>query len=101
MKEVREALVGHLTTILGNDRVAAQYMLLHLLSRVHARVDSIAVGKLSLNLTSLNKESASVFGNNLKLAIQNLLPFTQHLALTVDELNSDSFTPRKDYKTNR
>ncbi|KAL0341215.1 UNVERIFIED_CONTAM: Mini-chromosome maintenance complex-binding protein [Sesamum radiatum] len=33
IKEVREALLGHLTVVLGNDRVAAQYLLLHLLSR--------------------------------------------------------------------
>ncbi|KAI3470949.1 hypothetical protein Pfo_027612 [Paulownia fortunei] len=101
IKEVREALLGHLTTVLGNDRVAAQYMLLHLLSRVHARVDSIAVGKLSLNLTCFNKESASVFGNHLKLAIENLLPLTEYLPLTVDYLNTVSLAPKKDYSTNR
>ncbi|KAK6145683.1 hypothetical protein DH2020_022503 [Rehmannia glutinosa] len=101
IKEVREALLGHLTAVLGNDRVAAQYVLLHLLSRVHARVDSIAVGKLSLNLTCFNKESASVFGNNLKRAIENLLPFTERLPLTIDYLNTVSLAPKKDYSTNR
>ncbi|PIN20487.1 Conserved membrane protein [Handroanthus impetiginosus] len=101
IKEVREALLGHLASVLGNDRVAAQYLLLHLLSRVHARIDSIAVGKLSLNLTCFNKESMSVFGNHLKLAMENLLPFTQCLPLTVDYLNSVSLIPKKDYSTNR
>ncbi|XP_011010666.1 PREDICTED: uncharacterized protein LOC105115472 [Populus euphratica] len=51
VKEAREALLRHLTSILGNDGVAAHFMLLHLLSRVHARADNVAVGKLSLNLT--------------------------------------------------
>ncbi|KAL0359119.1 UNVERIFIED_CONTAM: Mini-chromosome maintenance complex-binding protein [Sesamum angustifolium] len=101
IKEVREALLGHLTVVLGNDRVAAQYLLLHLLSRVHARIDSIAVGKLSLNLTCFNKESISVFGNHLKLAMESLLPFTQCLSLTVDYLNTVSLAPKKDYRTNR
>ncbi|KAL0452663.1 UNVERIFIED_CONTAM: Mini-chromosome maintenance complex-binding protein [Sesamum latifolium] len=101
IKEVREALLGHLTAVLGNDRVAAQYMLLHLLSRVHARIDSIAVGKLSLNLTCFNKESISVFGNHLKLVMESLLPFTQCLPLTVDYLNTVSLAPKKDYHTNR
>ncbi|KAL8462886.1 hypothetical protein ACS0TY_033768 [Phlomoides rotata] len=101
IKEVREALLGHLTAVLGNDRLAAEYMLLHLLSRVHARVDSIAVGKLSLNLTCLNKESISVFGNNIKLAVENLVPFTDYAPLTVDYLNTVSLAPKKDYNTNR
>lgn len=69
--------------------------------QVHARVDSIAVGKLSLNLTCFNRESTSVFGNNLKLAIGNLVPFTECLSLTVDYLNTVSLAPKKDYSTNR
>ncbi|XP_012840012.1 PREDICTED: mini-chromosome maintenance complex-binding protein [Erythranthe guttata] len=101
IREVREALLGNLTAVLGNDRVAAQYVLLHLLSRVHARVDSIAVGKLSLNLTSFNKESISVFANRIKLAVENILPFTECLPLTVDYLNTVSLAPKKDYTTNR
>ncbi|CAA0837963.1 Mini-chromosome maintenance complex-binding protein [Striga hermonthica] len=101
IKEVRESLIGHLAAVLGNDRMAAQYMLLHLLSRVHTRVDSIAVGKLSLNLTCLGKESMSVFGNHLKCAIENLVPFTQCLPLTIDYLNTVSLAPKKDYSTNR
>ncbi|KAK4489326.1 hypothetical protein RD792_005130 [Penstemon davidsonii] len=88
-------------TVLGNDRMAAQYILLHLLSRVHARVDSIAVGKLSLNLTCFNNESASVFGDRLKFAIKNLVPFTQCLPLTVDYLNTVTLAPKKDYNTDR
>lgn len=34
VKGIREALVEHLTAVLGNDQLAAQFMLLHLLSRV-------------------------------------------------------------------
>lgn len=69
--------------------------------QVHARVDAVAVGKLSLNLTGFNKESISVFGNNLKLAIRNLVPFSECLSLTVDYLNSVTLAPKKDYNTNR
>ncbi|XP_060181731.1 mini-chromosome maintenance complex-binding protein [Lycium barbarum] len=101
VKGIREALLGHLTTILGNDGVAANFMLLHLLSKVHARVDSIAVGKLSLNLTCFNKETMSVFGDRLNLALKNLLPFTHSVPLTVDYLNKVSLAPKKDYQTNR
>ncbi|GFZ15094.1 E2F target protein 1 [Actinidia rufa] len=101
VKKIRETLLGHLTAVLGNDGVAAHLMLLHLLSKVHTRVDTLAVGKLSLNLTGFNVESASVFGNRLNLAIKNLLPFTRSIPLTVDYLNAASLAPRKDYQTNR
>ncbi|XAR66020.1 hypothetical protein NMG60_11012059 [Bertholletia excelsa] len=101
IKEIRESLLGHLTSVLGNDQVGAHFMLLHLLSRVHARVDTIAVGKLSLNLTGFSNEHASIFGNHLTIALNNLLPFTHHVPLTVDYLNTSPLAPRKDYQTNR
>ncbi|KAL9418716.1 hypothetical protein AB3S75_036632 [Citrus x aurantiifolia] len=101
VKETRESLLRHLTSILGNDGIAAHLMLLHLLSRVHARIDNVAVGKLSLNLTCLSKESVSVFGNQIRLSVQNLLPFTQCIPLTVNYLNTASLAPKKDYQTNR
>ncbi|CAI9091851.1 OLC1v1026951C1 [Oldenlandia corymbosa var. corymbosa] len=101
VKGIRDSLLSHLTVVLGNDGLAAQFMLLHLLSGVHARVDAVAVGKLSLNLTCLGKESSSIFGNRLNLAIRNLVPFTHSLPLTVDYLNSVSLSPKKDYQTNR
>ncbi|TQD81546.1 hypothetical protein C1H46_032908 [Malus baccata] len=68
---------------------------------VYSRVETVAVGKLSLNLTCLSKESASVFATQLGLALKNLLPFTQCIALTVDYLNTASLAPRKDYETSR
>lgn len=101
VQEIRAALLRHITTILGSDGVAAHFVLLHFLSRVHARVDTVAVGKLSLNLTCFSKESASVFGNRLSLAVKNLLPFTHCIPLTLEYLNSVSLAPRKDYEMNR
>ncbi|PIA58028.1 hypothetical protein AQUCO_00500154v1 [Aquilegia coerulea] len=101
IRKTREALLGHLTTVLGNDGLAAECVLLHLLSRVHARVDSAAVGKLSLNLTGFTTESYNVFGSQLKSAVQTLLPFTKSVPFSVEYLNSVSLAPRKDYETNR
>ncbi|KAK1570503.1 hypothetical protein Q3G72_002880 [Acer saccharum] len=101
VREIRESLLGHLTVILGNDGIAAQFMLLHLLSKVHTRVDNVAVGKLSLNLTCLSKESVSVFGNRLNHAVKNLLPFTHCIPLSVEYLNTASLAPKKEYQTNR
>ncbi|OMO63637.1 Mini-chromosome maintenance complex-binding protein [Corchorus capsularis] len=101
VKEIREALFRHLTAVLGNDGVAAHFMLLHLLSKVHARVDDVAVGKLSLNLTGLSKESMSVFGTRISQAFKDLLPFTHSIPLTLEYLNAASLAPKKDYQANR
>ncbi|KAF5205635.1 Mini-chromosome maintenance complex-binding protein [Thalictrum thalictroides] len=101
VRNTREALLGYLTTVLGNDGLAAECVLLHLLSRVHARVDSAALGKLSLNLTGFTTESYSVFGSQLKNAVQTLLPFTKSVPFNVEYLNSVSLAPKKDYETNR
>ncbi|KAF6143113.1 hypothetical protein GIB67_041181 [Kingdonia uniflora] len=101
IRGIRESLLGYLTTVLGNDCLAAQCILLHLLSQVHARVDSAALGKLSVNLTGFVQESLSVFGNQLNVAIQNLMPISQTISLTIGYLNTASLSPKKDYETNR
>ncbi|GMN41156.1 hypothetical protein TIFTF001_010377 [Ficus carica] len=101
VKEIRETLLRHLTDVLGNDCLAAHFVLLHLLSKVQSRVDTLAVGKFSLNLTGLSKETVSVYGTQLSLAIKNLLPFSDYLPLTVGYLNAAPFSPKKDYETNR
>nr|GEW52277.1 mini-chromosome maintenance complex-binding protein [Tanacetum cinerariifolium] len=55
LRGIRESLLRHLTVVLGDDELAAHFMLLHILSKVHLRVDSVAVGKLSLNLIGFDK----------------------------------------------
>ncbi|CAK9150581.1 unnamed protein product [Ilex paraguariensis] len=43
----------------------------------------------------------SVFGNCLKVAVKNLVPFTHSIPLTVDFLNNGTLAPRKDNQANR
>lgn len=69
--------------------------------QLRARVDVVTVGKLSLNLTSFTRESASVFGKQLTAAIQMLLPFTHAIPLTVEYLNTVTLKPRKNNQTGR
>lgn len=101
VRKIREGLLKHLTTVFGNDGVAAHFMLLHLLSKVHTRLDNMAVGKFSLNLTCLSKERMSIFGSQLSNTLKNLLPFTSFISLTVEYLNTVSLAPKKDYQLNR
>ncbi|KAL5725774.1 hypothetical protein ACHQM5_008880 [Ranunculus cassubicifolius] len=101
VRGIRESLLSHLTTILGNDDLAAECLLLHLLSRVHARVDSTAVGKLSLNLSGFTRENLTIFGTQLTNTIETLLPFTKSMPLSVDHLNTAALAPKKDYEMNK
>ncbi|PKU62213.1 mini-chromosome maintenance complex-binding protein [Dendrobium catenatum] len=101
MSDIRESLLVHLSALLGNDTVAAQFLLLHLLSRVRHTMDVIAVGKLSLNLTGFNRESASVFGNQLNDIIMELFPFSKVIPLSVEYLNNAVLQPRKDNQSGR
>ncbi|CAK8567778.1 unnamed protein product [Lathyrus sativus] len=101
VKGIRESLIKHLSAVLGNDDVAAHFMLLHLLSKVQARVDALAVGKFSVNFTCFSKEIASIFGKQLSFAIKNLVPFTHCIPLTVEYLNTASLAPKKNYDKNR
>uniref|UniRef100_A0A7N0UFD7 Mini-chromosome maintenance complex-binding protein n=1 Tax=Kalanchoe fedtschenkoi TaxID=63787 RepID=A0A7N0UFD7_KALFE len=101
VRQIREDLLRHLTSILGNDGLTAHYLLLHLLSKVQARLDDVAVGKFSLNLTCFSKETMSAFGSQLSHAINSLVPLSHCMPLTVEYLNSASLAPKKDYETNR
>ncbi|TVU21655.1 hypothetical protein EJB05_31306 [Eragrostis curvula] len=101
LKGIRHSLLSHLTLVLGNDEVAAQCLLLHLLSRLRNKVDVVTVGRLSLNLTGFNRESASIFGNQLHKLIQRLVPYSQAIPLSIEYLNTATLQPRKDNKSGR
>ncbi|CAM0879705.1 unnamed protein product [Alopecurus aequalis] len=101
LKGIRQSFLSHLTQLLGNDDLAAQCLLLHLLSRLRTRVDVVTVGRLSLNFTGFNTESASIFGNQLNALIQRLVPYSQAIPLSIEYLNSATLQPRKDNKSGR
>ncbi|KAK3163975.1 hypothetical protein QOZ80_1AG0010920 [Eleusine coracana subsp. coracana] len=101
LKGIRQSLLSHLTLVLGNDELAAQCLLLHLLSRLRNKVDVVTVGRLSLNFTGFDRESASIFGNQLHKLIQRLVPYSQAIPLSIEYLNTATLQPRKDNKSGR
>ncbi|CAI5981883.1 unnamed protein product [Closterium sp. NIES-64] len=120
---IRAALLSRLAAALGGDRLAAEYLLLHLLSRVHTRIEPMPLGKLSLNLSGFPEPSsastpsptppplsssppslsqaASPSLSALTSSLQTLLPATHTLPLSLDNLNSRRLTPHKDYTSDR
>lgn len=65
------------------------------------RVDVVTVGRLSLNFTGFNRESASIFGNQLCSLIQKLVPYSQAISMSIEYLNTATLQPRKDNKSGR
>ncbi|KAI5074125.1 hypothetical protein GOP47_0010086 [Adiantum capillus-veneris] len=101
--ELRTSLVARLTEIFGGDGLAAEYLLLHLLSRVHARVEPMAVGKLSLNIveSSASREGVFLPATMVSQAIAALLPRSHLMPLSLEFLNEKPIAPRKNYSSNR
>ncbi|KAH0464809.1 hypothetical protein IEQ34_004912 [Dendrobium chrysotoxum] len=79
MSDIRESLLVHLSALLGNDTVAAQFLLLHLLSR----------------------RKCISFGNQLNDMIMELFPFSKVIPLSVEYLNNAVLQPRKDNQSGR
>ena len=109
--ELRAALIRHLAPPLGNDIIAAEFVLYALLSRVHTRIDAYRLGKFSVTLLGapegkiIGRDGKSLgcttFAYVLASAISDIAPAVAVLPLSIDSLNSSSWLPKKDYKANR
>jgi len=88
-----------LTTCLLGDKLAADYLLLHLLSRVYMRKDVLCLGKLSLNLHNMTTHEE--WPRRLATVLSLLTTNSHYLPLTRNILDSTSFSPRKDFEANR
>ncbi|RLN85278.1 hypothetical protein BBJ28_00002754 [Nothophytophthora sp. Chile5] len=98
---MRKQLVDYLKQAVRGDTLAAEYLLLTLLSHVYARADpSTPLGNLSLNLElekSLETEEKSAFVAQLNNTLESLMPMVARVDLSLKELNSTKFMPHKDY----
>ncbi|XP_073540700.1 mini-chromosome maintenance complex-binding protein [Phyllobates terribilis] len=99
LPSVRCELLGFLTHALMGDGLAAQYLILHLISTVYARRDVLPLGKFSLNLSGCPRSGD--FSRHLYGIMQQIVPASHYLPMTIENMNSSRFIPRKDYTTNR
>jgi len=53
MAEIREKIVAVIKMIVGGDAMAAEYILLNVISRVHTRKDALILGNLTLNVSNI------------------------------------------------
>ncbi|ENN73511.1 hypothetical protein YQE_09762, partial [Dendroctonus ponderosae] len=97
---IKKDLLTLLSQLFMGDVLAAEYLICHLISEIYSRRD-IPLGKFSLNIFNLPKlESIDVVTEIYKF-LERLVPASHYLPLTLENMNTLSFTPKKDYDCNR
>ncbi|KAH0623696.1 hypothetical protein JD844_006756 [Phrynosoma platyrhinos] len=99
LSPVRAELLGFLTHAFLGDSLAAEYLILHLISTVYARRDVLPLGKFTVNLSGCPRNS--VFTEHIYRIIQQLVPASYRLQMTIENMNQLQFNPHKDYTANR
>ncbi|NXJ63139.1 MCMBP protein, partial [Rostratula benghalensis] len=99
LSPVRAELLGFLTHALLGDSLAAEYLILHLISTVYARRDVLPLGKFTVNLSGCPRNS--IFTEHIYRLIQQLVPASYRLPMTIATMNRSRFIPHKDYAANR
>lgn len=94
----RDKLIAIFKLLLNNDQIAAEYLLLSLISRVHTRKDAFILGNLSINLAGVGMSFLQT--HYIKEIIKSITPMTLYLPLTLDVLENKRFAPSKNYDTN-
>ncbi|KAK7868306.1 hypothetical protein R5R35_013891 [Gryllus longicercus] len=82
--------------LLLGDKLAADYLVCHLLSSIYSRTDMMALGQLPLNIINIPKYNLI---KNIYSAIEQLVMKSLFLPLTLENLNRRRFNPKKNYET--
>lgn len=99
LADVRGELLSLLTQVMYGDGVAAEYMLLHLVSSVYNWTGIMPVGKFSLNVSGCPPSQS--FPQEMHKFVEQLVPKCHFLSMTLNNMNTLNFVPRKDYTANR
>ncbi len=101
---LRGSLVRSLASTLGGDELAAELVLLSVLSRIVGRHGEAPVGKLHLNLTGCPPPQpgarSSPVASALAAALSELLPTLATQPISPAHLNDSLLTPTKDAEAN-
>lgn len=97
--DVRGELVSLLTQVMCGDSLAAEYMLLHLISSVYNWTGIMPVGKFTLNISGC--PSSNSLPQEMHKLVEQLVPKCHFLSMTLNNMNTLNFVPKKDYTANR
>uniref|UniRef100_H3AJW8 Mini-chromosome maintenance complex-binding protein n=1 Tax=Latimeria chalumnae TaxID=7897 RepID=H3AJW8_LATCH len=99
VSSVRAEFLGFLTHALLGDSLAAEYLILHLISTVYARRDVLPLGKFTVNLSGCPRNCG--YTEHIYRILQQLVSSSYRLPMTLQNMNSLKFVPQKDYTANR
>lgn len=99
MASVREEILSYFTHVLLGDALAAEYLILHLISNVYSRRDVLPLGKFTLNLSGC--PTVASYTERFYQIIQQLVPSSHYLAMSLQNMNQMRLVPKKDYVANR
>jgi hypothetical protein len=98
--KARDSIVDMLASqTLGGDKLAAEYILLAMLARIHTRTAAHALGGLTVNLSSFLSRTAGNSADSLLIqALRSLLPLVAEQSLDLNHLNAPStrFAPKSE-----
>ena len=104
MEYVRLLLTRFLELLLpicGGDSLAAEYLLLWMMSGLNRSNEPEVVGRFSLCLCNYGSPDDLGTGENVFDTVSQLLPRCQYMDLSIESLSSKPFAPYKDYESNR
>ncbi|XP_055619697.1 mini-chromosome maintenance complex-binding protein [Toxorhynchites rutilus septentrionalis] len=90
-----------MTQCLFGDKVAADYLLCHLISTVYVRNDVESLGQFSLNISNIPADVLPIYTQAFYEILELLLPASHYFPMTLENMNTVQFVPKKDYTTNK
>lgn len=97
----REHLLKALTELLLGDKLAAEFLICHLIACVYLRQETITLGQFCLNISNLPTKKYPNYAKQLYDIIKQFVTKSYYLPLTVDNMNTMTLLPKKDYDCNR
>lgn len=94
LSSTRQELIDQIASVLEGDKLAAEWLLLSLLGRIHTRRGALALGHLPINLIlPLTMDDTDTLVNRLQKLLQQLLPRLVKLDVNVTDLNKTTYMP--------
>lgn len=88
-----------LSQLLLGDRLAAEYLIYHLISRIYTRNDVFPIGKFCLNISEVPSSILDKFGKGVYEFIELIVPTSLYVPMTLGCINARPFYPKKNYAT--
>lgn len=100
IKLARARLSTILTQLFGGDSLAAEYLILSLISRIHRRKDVTTLGQLTIGLSGFKPEMKFLI-EKLYEIIAKITTHSHYIDMSIANLNNLRFTPKKDHDNNK